>query len=129
MGTRVHAAEPGLGRGDGVLLQILVLPPVGHHFLESHLPGTSFLVGHHVVTIGMTLAGDHVDLEAVGQADLGLCQATGVRGNDGDATQLSLGHNNAPGLMPQRGNQEDLDAVPDFVRVLGGLLNPTKILD
>lgn len=126
VGTPVQASEPLAGLGGSQRLQSLVLVAVAHDLLESSLPRGNVLLGDHIVAVGLALASDLLDGNAVRKADLGLGKTTGVGRDDRNAAQLGLGHNNAPSLVPQRGSEEDLDAVPDLVGVLGGRLDSGK---
>ena len=126
MSARAQAAEPLSSLGGGEGLQSLVLRPVAHDLLQSCLPGRSVLLGNHVVAVGLALACDLLDGNAVGKTDLCLGKATRVGGNDGNPTQLSLSHDDAPSLIPQRRSQEDLDAIPDIVGILRGWLDPSS---
>ena len=123
-GAQVTEPGPSLGGGEG--LQSLVLRPVAHDLLKSGLPGGNVLIGNHVVAVGMALACDLLDGDTVGKANLCLGKATGVGRNDRNTAQLSFGHDDTPSLVPQRRSQEDLDAIPDLVGILGGRLDPGK---
>jgi hypothetical protein len=96
--------------------------------MNGRLPGGNELLGHDVVAVGVALARDLVDGDAVRQTNLSLGKTACVGRNDRDAAQLGLRDNDAPGLVPQRRSDEQLDAVPDLVRVLGGRLNPKAVV-
>ncbi len=124
VGMAVHVIHPLGGRGGGQRLDGLVLLAVRHDLLEGRDPRGQVLVGDHVVAVLVARASDFLDRDAVGQAELGLRKTARVGGDDGNAAELGLGDNDAPSLVPERGSEEDLDAVPDLVRVLGCRLDP-----
>ena len=126
MGTLVQASEPLAGLGGSQRLQSLVLVPVAHELLESSFPRSNVLLGDHIVAVGMALASDLLDRDAVRKTDLGLGETAGVGRDDRDAAQLGLGNDNAPSLVPERWRKKDLDAVPDLIRVPGSRLDPGK---
>jgi len=124
----IQATQPGRRLLRCAGRQLLVCLTIRHEHLYLLLPQGCVLLRDHIVTVRVTGTIHHLDRQTVRQVNLGLRETTSIRGNDRDTTKLSFSDDDSPGLMPDRGGDQDLDAIPDLVSVASSVLDPITML-